>query len=101
LIYQEGGAAPGSHSFSTAYVLAPNGLIPAKYPGMTHITMNREIPEDLIPTDTMAALQSERGVAGYRAKIYKTLLDITSESDYTKRPLVDRSGRWLVKMHRA
>jgi hypothetical protein len=45
-------------------------------------------------------LQSERGIAGYRCKIYKTLLDITSESKYTKRPLVDRSGRWMANLPR-
>ena len=40
--------------------------------------------------------QPERSVAGYRCKIYKALLDITSESDNTKRPLVDRSARWMI-----
>lgn len=53
-----------------------------------------------LQNDYVEVPQSGRGVAGYRCKIYKTLLDITSESDYTKRPLVDRSGRWMTKNER-
>jgi altronate dehydratase len=72
------------------------GLIPAKVVGIMANTMIREVSEESTAFDSARMLQSERGVAAYRCKIYKTLLDITSESDYTKRPLVDRSGRWMA-----
>ena len=68
---------------------------------MAHTSINREVREKSIPSDEAGTAQSDRGVAAYRCKIYKTLLDITSESDYTKRPLVDRSGRWLSTLPRS
>ena len=68
---------------------------------MAHTRFNREVREELILSDQALMAQSDRGVAGYRCKIYKTLLDITSESDYTKRPLVDRSGRWMSTLSRS
>jgi hypothetical protein len=68
---------------------------------MAHTPINREVREESIPSDQGGMAQSDRGVAGYRCKIYKTLLDITSESDYTKRPLVDRSGRWMSTLPRS
>ncbi len=70
-------------------------------PGIMANTMvSREVYEESKAFDTAVMLQSERGIAGYRCKIYKTLLDITSESEYTKRPLVDRSGRWMASLPR-
>jgi len=67
---------------------------------MANTMVSREVYEQSIVSDNAVVLQSDRGMAGYRCKIYKTLLDITSESDYTKRPLVDRSGRWMASLPR-
>ena len=68
---------------------------------MTHVTINRDVPEESIPSEHAVVPLADRGVAAYRCKIYKALLHITSESDYTKRPLVDRTGRWISQTHRA
>jgi hypothetical protein len=67
---------------------------------MANTMVSREVYEQSMVSDNAVMLQSDRGIAGYRCKIYKTLLDITSESDYTKRPLVDRSGRWMANLPR-
>jgi hypothetical protein len=67
---------------------------------MANTTVSREVYEQSMVVDNALVLQSDRGIAGYRCKIYKTLLDINSESDYTKRPLVDRSGRWMANLPR-
>ena len=60
-----------------------------------------EVPEGLIPRDDAAPVHSDRGTVAYRCKVYKALLDITSESDCNPRPLVLRSGRRLVTRHEA
>jgi hypothetical protein len=67
---------------------------------MAHTMIKREVSEELMVSENTVMPQSDRGVAGYRCKIYKTLLHITSESGYTKRPLVDRSGRWMATLPR-
>jgi hypothetical protein len=67
---------------------------------MANTMVSREVYEQKMASDSAVVLQSDRGIAGYRCKIYKTLLDITSESEYTKRPLVDRSGRWMASLPR-
>ena len=67
---------------------------------MAHTPINHEVREQSTLSDQAGTAQSDRGVAGYRCKIYKTLLEITSDSDYTKRPLVDRSGRWMKTIPR-
>jgi hypothetical protein len=67
---------------------------------MAHTTIKHEVSEEPKVFDYAVMSQSDRGVAGYRCKIYKTLLHITSESDNTKRPLVDRSGRWMATLPR-
>ena len=67
---------------------------------MANTMVSREVYEQSMVVDNALVLQSDRGIAGYRCKIYKTLLDINSESDYTKRPLVDRSGRWMANLPR-
>jgi hypothetical protein len=58
--------------------------------------INRDIPEDLIPREEITPSRADRGVVSYRCKVLKTMLDITSESDYCNRPLVIRSGRWIA-----
>ena len=63
---------------------------------MARTMIHREVFEESNASDNATMPQPDRGVAGYRCKIYKTLLDITSESECTKRPLVDRSGRWMA-----
>ena len=63
---------------------------------MAHTMVKREVLERSVDSDNALKLQWDRGVAGYRCKIYKTLLEITSESDNTKRPFVVRSGRWMA-----
>ena len=67
---------------------------------MANLMVSRDVSEQSMVVDNALVLQSDRGIAGYRCKIYKTLLDINSESDYTKRPLVDRSGRWMANLPR-
>jgi hypothetical protein len=58
--------------------------------------VKRDAPERSVDLEYAVTLQMDRNVAGYRCKIYKTLLEITSESDNTKRPMVVRSGRWMA-----
>lgn len=63
---------------------------------MEKMHFNRDVPEDLIPRGEATAGQSDRGVVSYRCKVFKALLDITAESDYSKQPIVVRSGRWIA-----
>ena len=63
---------------------------------MEKMPINRDVPEDLIPRAEAIPGHSDRGVVSYRCKVLKTMLDITSESNYYKRPLVVRSGRWIA-----
>jgi hypothetical protein len=63
---------------------------------MEKMLIKRDVPEDLIARAEATPSQSDRGVVSYRCKVLKTMLDITSDSDYYKRPLVVRSGRWIA-----
>ena len=63
---------------------------------MGKMPINPNVPEDLIPHAEATPAPSGRGVVSYRCKVLKSMLDITSESDYYKGPLVVRSGRWIA-----
>jgi hypothetical protein len=63
---------------------------------MEKMLIKRAVPEDLIPSAEATPVRSDRGVVSYRCKVLKTMLGIGSESDYYKRPLVVRSGRWIA-----
>jgi hypothetical protein len=64
-------------------------------PLMAQMTINRDVPEESISSaDDAMVQQPDPGVAAYRCKIYKALLQTASDSDYRKRPLVDRSAAW-------
>jgi len=70
------------------------------YARMPHGSIHLGVPEESIPTNDDVVELSDRGVAAYRCKIYKALLHATSDRDYGKRPLVDRSARWITQTHR-
>jgi hypothetical protein len=63
---------------------------------MKKMPINRDVPEDLVPRAEATPAASDRGVVSYRCKVFKTMLDITSESDFHKGPLVLRSRRWIA-----
>ena len=70
------------------------------YARMPHGPIHLGVPEESIPTNDDVVELSDRGVAAYRCKILKALLHATSDSDSRKRPLVDRSARWMPQTNR-